>query len=716
MKSSGRLTGRRRLPAISLFPVATAVLVATFAVAPGASAAKRTLAARPSVVPHVETPTPVALDAYGNGSAPLVAYDPVSQVTFVAWNAPNDGGIDICVLPAHASACEGAGGASTGGPVALTDDNDGLTTGTAGAPVIGGLTVLPNGDTVVIGATAQNGATGGTLAWESPADGSAFVASGGGQQHSGSPISPVSLFYPGNNAVALSNTDVALLGGLDDDFFSDSPFAGPETPAYSSSPTPNANATGGVESNTFNRKSLWASGPEIAAEPAPAPAPSGTDIVVAAADNYADSTYTPTGCSNYAATGYGVDVGKVGGTGTGTLNHSGIPSFGTLACSAEAPALASPDGGTQGIGVLEEEGNGVSGFGSDWTVDWRPFVINSNATGGSFGSPVELQDITSVSLDGAEDFDASEDSTDGVYASWADEQGVVVDYSADGGAEWGPPVALPEPSTGSYGNPVITAIGGGDFLLAYDNNTGPGEQTFAEAFSYQALEQAPTTLTTTQTSGLTAGSNITITAGTIGESDKATLSGTNAATATGTVDFALYDNSSCSGTPTFSGAATATDGVASIADGTTPGLVPGKYYWKAAYAGDASNAASAGNCGSEVLTVAPVGVIGGGTTNGTTVTLTITCSAACTVTVTIEVPASTPASTSDKSKGPIKLATGTFKLKGRKGGREKLKLRWNKYALKLVKKHHDKFTGLLVLKSKVGKSRYTTTTSLKVRK
>ena len=97
-------------------------------------------------------------------------------------------------------------------------------------------------------------------------------------------------------------------------------------------------------------------------------------------------------------------------------------------------------------------------------------------------------------------------------------------------------------------------------------------------------------------------------------------------------------------------------------------------------------------------------------------TFTITCSAACTVTVTVELPVASATSVSRKSKKPIALATGSFKLKGKKGGHDKLLLKWNKYALKLVKKDHHKFTGALVLTSKVGKSRYTTTTSLKVRK
>ena len=44
--------------------------------------------------------TPVALSAAGNGDSPLVAYDPVSGYTFVAWADPqgSSGGIELCIL------------------------------------------------------------------------------------------------------------------------------------------------------------------------------------------------------------------------------------------------------------------------------------------------------------------------------------------------------------------------------------------------------------------------------------------------------------------------------------------------------------------------------------------------------------------------------------------------------------------------------------------
>ena len=43
----------------------------------------------------------------------------------------------------------------------------------------------------------------------------------------------------------------------------------------------------------------------------------------------------------------------------GTLNSKGLPGYGVLACSAETPVLA--QGGTGGIGLIEEEGDGVDG-------------------------------------------------------------------------------------------------------------------------------------------------------------------------------------------------------------------------------------------------------------------------------------------------------------------------------------------------------------------
>lgn len=650
-------------------------------------------------------PAPIALDVPNNGAAPYVAFDPVTKVTFIAWTDPQtttDGAIDLCVLPAGDSACEGGAPVELQVPVA---DNPAL----MGNPIsLGGLTVLPNGNVVVIATPVSNS----SIAFESPGDGSAFLSGTGGLQNAGRFISPVSLFYTGGNVAALSNTDVALLDDYGD-YFSDSPFAGPEYPAALAASNTNP---GGL----YPRKALSTNGPEIAAEPLPAPAVAGSDIVVGVGDNFGGANTQLSDCidGDNVGTGYGVDVGKVGASSAaGYLNHqtggNSIPAYTGLACNAENPVVASPDGGTQGIGVLENEGDGLDG-GTNYTLDYRPFVINASASGGSFSSTPSL--VANLTGSGG-DIDVVDDTTDGVYALWSGGGTLNVNYSANGGANWGPPVALPQPSNVSFGDPVITAIGGGDFLLAYDDNTGSGDQTFVEAFSYQALEQAPTTISTTQTSGTTTGARISISAGTIGESDRATIAGTNASSASGTVDFALYDNSSCAGTPTFSGAATATAGVASISDGAALGV--GKYYWKAAYTGNTTNEASTSDCGSEVLTVTPAATTSSsGTTTGSTVTLTITCAAACTVTITLELP---PGPAGDvagaarkKVSKPVVLGTGKLTLKKR--GKGTLNLKLNGKGKRLLRKDHDKLKAKLLLSTKTAHGTFASTGTLKISK
>jgi hypothetical protein len=662
--------------------------------------------------------TPTALDVPNNGAAPDVAYDPVTQNTFIAWTDPQstaNGAIDLCVLLKNTSACEG------GGPVALTvttHENPAITGDNTIS--LGGLTILPNGDVVVIATPVSNS----SIAFESPGDGSAFLTSGQGLQNGGSFISPVSLFYTGGNVVALSNTDVGLLNDYGN-YFSDSPFAGVAGEPYPATlPHSNTNPPPATEptSTVYPRKALSTNGPEIAAEPAPPPAAAGTDIVVGVGDNFAGPNTQLSDCVNGddVGTGYGLDVGLVGASSSSTyLNHQdsngdSIPAYTGLACNAENPVVASPEGGTQGIGVLENEGNGLDG-GTTYSLDYRPFV--ATASGGSFGAASLVSKLT----DAAGDIDVVDDSTDGVYALWSGGGNLNANYSADGGAVWGPPVVIPLPSNIPYfGDPVITAVGGGEFMLSFDASTGSGKQTFVETFSYQALEQQPTTITTTQASGATTGTDITIPAGTVGESDRATIAGTNASLANGTVDFALYDNSSCSGTPVFSGAGAATAGVASIADDSATGLAEGKYYWTVAYTGDTYNQASTSTCGSEVLTIgAAATTSGSGTTTGSTVTLTISCPAACTVTITLEAPSGSGASAASaankkKTRKPVKLGTGKLTLK--KKGKGSLVVKLNGKGKSLVRKDHDKLKATLLLSTKTAHGTFKSTGSLKIHK
>jgi hypothetical protein len=429
--------------------------------------------------------TPIALDAPDNGQPPLIAYDPTTLTTYVAWSDPVKLGVDLCVLPANATACSG------GAPVVLEDSHYGGWS-ELNHPGLGGLVVLPGGEAVVIGTPVSTG----SVAWASAPGGAGFLSGSHGLQNGGHFISPVSLFYTFGNAAALGDSDVALLDDFDHfySFFSDSPFAGPESPPISEKGNSNP---GGL----YPTKGQGTDGPDIAAEPAPAPAPAGTDVVVGVGDNYGGPSEALPGCLNKEGSGYGVSVGKVDGTSNaaGTLNHAGLPAYKVLACSALSPVLA--QGGEAGIGVLEQEGSGISGAGSQYTVDYRPF--HATAEGSKFGEPVELANVTGETLDGVIDIDLAEDSGTGVYATWVDFQGLVLDYSADGGEKWEGPTVDPEPASGPQGGPVIVGTGGGNAEIAYTGNTGIGTQVFLQSVNYAALVAAnavsPITKTTTTT-------------------------------------------------------------------------------------------------------------------------------------------------------------------------------------------------------------------------
>ncbi len=115
---------------------------------------------------------------------------------------------------------------------------------------------------------------------------------------------------------------------------------------------------------------------------------------------------------------------------------------------------------------------------------YRPFV--ATATGGSFGAPVELSDMTGEVLDGVDALDISDDTSTGVYAYWEDGK-TVLDYSRNGGANWGGAAVTPIPYT-AHG--VIAGIGGGNADIAYSYNPGTGTQVFLEVVNYAALYAA----------------------------------------------------------------------------------------------------------------------------------------------------------------------------------------------------------------------------------
>jgi hypothetical protein len=110
----------------------------------------------------------------------------------------------------------------------------------------------------------------------------------------------------------------------------------------------------------------------------------------------------------------------------------------------------------------------------------------------------------------------------------------------------------------------------------------------------------PTGLATELSGGAQTGPSITISDETPA-TDKATLSGENAAIATGKVAYKLYSDNECKNLVTEAGEVSVSGAAVPASHPQT--LSPGTYYWQATYSGDSHNGASQSVCGSEVETV-----------------------------------------------------------------------------------------------------------------
>ncbi len=86
-----------------------------------------------------------------------------------------------------------------------------------------------------------------------------------------------------------------------------------------------------------------------------------------------------------------------------------------------------------------------------------------------------------------------------------------------------------------------------------------------------------------------------------GIKDHATLSGTNASKAGGTVKYKVYSDKECKTLVAEAGEVTVTSG--SVPASSEEKLKAGTYYWQASYSGDSKNKASTSACGSEIVVV-----------------------------------------------------------------------------------------------------------------
>jgi hypothetical protein len=397
------------------------------------------------------------IDLGAGSNPPQVAYDPGSGNTYVAWVDSSNSSIDVCTIVAGGSSCNAGAG-----PDRLVDP-----LGSSGTFFYVALVVQPGGAVVVLGQLDGAGAAAGyggdgVVAWSSPAGGSAFAGGNQGLADGGRLLANSARTgdSPSGGATALGDADIGVYGDL---YPFGSGFTDFDLSTPAPSPTPVADRTGDFGDQE------GAAGTQVASIPDPG-AP-GQYIVVAVGGDSA----APPGCpSGSLGTGFGVGVGTPAALQTQSAWSASY--FHVLACQAQAPVLAGggPNGGS--IGVLENEGPGLSASGSDG-VYYRAFVPAS----ASFAAPVLVSDETALTLSGATGLAASQDPGGGAYAIWLDRRGYVLVYSSDGGASWPVPGVIGL-SPGA-GDAVIAGAGQSNAQIAYT----AGSQEYLVPVSYLQL-------------------------------------------------------------------------------------------------------------------------------------------------------------------------------------------------------------------------------------
>jgi uncharacterized repeat protein (TIGR01451 family) len=138
-------------------------------------------------------------------------------------------------------------------------------------------------------------------------------------------------------------------------------------------------------------------------------------------------------------------------------------------------------------------------------------------------------------------------------------------------------------STGSYSFRAM-------YVAGNDPNHNSSDWSACEPFS---VGKAKPALTTTPSAGGTIGTSV---------HDTAVLS--DSVRATGTIAFALYgvSDTTCTGTPVFTGSANVA-GNGSVDSASYTPTAAGTYRWVATYSGDANNEAAASKCGDELVTI-----------------------------------------------------------------------------------------------------------------
>jgi hypothetical protein len=365
-------------------------------------------------------------------------------------------------------------------------------------------------------------------------------------------------------------------------------------------------------------------------------------------------------------------------------------------------------------------GGGPSGFGilADDLADNTAVYHRFDAATMKFDTP-----LATVASEGEQSPAVSQDGSGGVYATFLGQGGVGgpirLAYSADGGNTWTVNTLNPNSDLGASGvTSNVNAAGQG--WAAWADNGSVYAQSFQASDSIPPVVPGPapkpTAISTSQTAGATVGASIVVRAGTVGETDQATISGTNVASAGGTVNYRLYSNPTCTpSSKVLESTTVVTAGKAAASAPVTTALAAGSYDWQVAYSGDANNQPSASTCGSEVLTVIGPATTGeGATSTEKSVTLNVNCASfPCTITITLTAPETVVIKAARVAKKPkkITLAKGTFTL--HKAG--KVTLHLSKAGRRLLSAHHGRLSASLLLSEKIDGYTVTSTKTIKIK-
>jgi hypothetical protein len=371
-------------------------------------------------------------------------------------------------------------------------------------------------------------------------------------------------------------------------------------------------------------------------------------------------------------------------------------------------------------------GGGPSGFGvieDNQLTRQTQYHRFSEATGNF--SPA----ATVVSSAGEQQPSVSQDGAGGVYATFLSGGiggPVSLSYSFDGGATWSGPGPLAADPLGRIAGLTSSVNPAGQGWATWTENGTVFAQQFVASDS--VLPPAPTTLATSQKGGGKTGASISIPAGTTGVTDQATIAGANAAKATGTLTYALYESPTCKGPAVATSAVTVAGALAPPSAPIAVALAPGKYYWQASYSGNpgntqgaVGNAPSVSPCGGAVLSIgSPVTISGQATTDGRTLTFAAACAK---VPCALQVAATVPGAPGKKGKNvaqarkgkkkPIVLGKGKFKVK--KKGAQKLTLKLSGTGRRYFSGKHGKTKVTLAVTQKVGSHKVLTSRAVSVR-